>query len=405
MYFIYLDSKIIGTAKQIIAFFEQGIFDKRAVKVLIKKYKHASSQKIYQILAEQGITCVLVDYADLDNLEGRAVFYPFNAQSNCRAVANRNLLHIFITHGESNKVASIKPIIRIYDYVVTAGQAGIDRYLNHGIFFPADVAHRLLPLGDTFIGQTGLASPQREQQGDLTASSLGATEANPILDIAQGQDATNQPEAVLFFAPTWEGGISRENYSSLSFPTATIHYLLQACALYRLNKILIKPHPNTGHRDKLIFYCFLKQLCLTKPKHIEVVVFDRYIAFPPFKKRLLRHKLKFTQQLGQYSAPLAFCDISAVETQLLNENIPYYIFYFSPYQALFAQHNFANAYAKRALQLDAPTVSPLAVFSEKDKLALAELKAYNIDASISSQPKEARIAYLWDCIQAKRGVL
>ena len=30
--------------------------------------------------------------------------------------------------------------------------------------------------------------------------------------------------------------------------------------------------------------------------------------------------------LSAYSAKIAFCDISAMETQILNENIPYYLF-------------------------------------------------------------------------------
>ncbi|MDP4360951.1 hypothetical protein QR510_30430, partial [Escherichia coli] len=69
----------------------------------------------------------------------KIVFYLFNAQSNCRIVANRNLIHVFVTHGESHKLASVKPIIRIYDYVVTSGDVGIDRYLKSGIFTPFDI--------------------------------------------------------------------------------------------------------------------------------------------------------------------------------------------------------------------------------------------------------------------------
>lgn len=135
-YFIYLDSKIVGSALQICTFFENGVFDKNNTTILIKKYKHKSNKMIGNIFKNKVFNYRFVNENDLDNLESGVIFYPFNAQSNCRAVANRNLTHIFITHGESNKVSSIKPIIRIYDYVITAGQAGIDRYLTNNIFSP-----------------------------------------------------------------------------------------------------------------------------------------------------------------------------------------------------------------------------------------------------------------------------
>src|SRR5690606_6956186 len=121
---------------------------------------------------------------DLDGLREQTVFYLFNAQSNCRLVANRRLKHIFITHGESNKISSIKPITRIYDHVVMSGRLSLSRYYRSGLFDAHDYAtRRLVMMGDTFIGRTWLGS-------------VGRT-------------------PVLFYAPTWEGGLPAEDYSSL----------------------------------------------------------------------------------------------------------------------------------------------------------------------------------------------
>ncbi|HAZ3930178.1 TPA: hypothetical protein J1446_004567, partial [Escherichia coli] len=140
--------------------------------------------------------------ADYKLDKGKVVLYLFNAQSNCRLVANRSLVHIFVTHGESHKLASIKPIIRIYDYVVTSGNVGIDRFLKSGIFSPYDVqSGRIITLGDTFLG-----SNEFHYNFDSNA---------------------------LVYAPTWEGGVPEENYCSLQ--EVNINKIIDFC-----NRELIK---------------------------------------------------------------------------------------------------------------------------------------------------------------------
>lgn len=294
-YFIYLDSKIIGSALQICNFFDNGVFDKTTT-ILIKKYKHKSNKIIGNIFKKANLNFRFVNENDLDNLVKGIVFYPFNAQSNCRAVANRNLNHIFITHGESNKISSIKPIIRIYDYVITAGQAGIDRYLANNIFSQYDVDRgRIIPLGNTFIGKTGLAP------------------------VGMGQ-------GVVFYAPTWEGGIEKENYSSLSHIDMIAKTLIETANGYHINTIVIKPHPNTGHRIKDYINHIYKLARYLKNQQLQVVIFKPYLKTSWIQ--LLKYKnldITFVDNLAGYYAVVGFCDLSAVETQFLNENIPYYL--------------------------------------------------------------------------------
>ena len=127
-HYLYLDSKIVGTARQICVFFENGVFSPETT-VLLRYHKHLSQLKIVRYLRQHKIKFrYIYRMADLDKIECGTVFYPFNAASNTRLVANRRLKHIFVTHGESNKICSVKPIIRIYDIVCVAGQAGIDRF-------------------------------------------------------------------------------------------------------------------------------------------------------------------------------------------------------------------------------------------------------------------------------------
>lgn len=296
-YYIYLDSKIVGTAKQIATFFVDQIFSSTNTTVLIKKYKHKSAKQIANIFRQQNITYQFVLAEDLDKLENGIIFYPFNAQSNCRAVANRKLMHIFITHGESNKAASVKPIIRIYDYVFTSGQVGINRFLAYGIFSEYDVdVGRIIMVGDTFVGKTGLSS---------------------------------KGEKCIFYAPTWEGGIEQENYSSLAFWENLAERILFKQVKYQVNSVLIRLHPNTGYRLSIYQKHILSLVrILLKKENNNIILYEPNLSLSFWKKLELRKiGVRFVNELSQFQAVFAFCDISAMETQLVNENISYELFY------------------------------------------------------------------------------
>lgn len=293
-YYIYLDSKIVGTAKQIAAFFEEGIFSSDTT-VLIKKYKHKSAKQIAAIFKHYSIAYRFVSASDLDVLPKGIIFYPFNAQSNCRAVANRKLTHIFITHGESNKIASVKPIIRIYDYVLTAGQAGIDRFLVSGIFTQHDVdSGRIIVAGNTFIGQTGL-SPNGKK--------------------------------CILYAPTWEGGIEQENYSSLAYWQDVAGYIIQKSLKYQTDTVLIRPHPNTGYRIKQYQNYLFELIKLCRQQNLNVVVYQINLALSKWQQwKWKKYNVQFSGSLKDFQAVFGLCDISAMETQFLNEDIIYELF-------------------------------------------------------------------------------
>lgn len=365
-HFIYLDSKIIGTAVQICTFFANDVFDKNKTTILIKKYKHKSNKIIGNIFSKEKICHRFVNEADLDALTDGVIFYPFNAQSNCRAVANRNLTHIFITHGESNKVSSIKPIIRIYDYVITAGQAGIDRYLANNIFSQYDVdSGRIIPLGNTFIGKTGLA---------------------PV-GVGQG---------VVFYAPTWEGGIEKENYSSLSYVDKVAKILIEATQLYQTKTLVIKPHPNTGHR----LNSYIDHLCelakIIAKQSIQVIIFEPHFKIGFVQKLILKQLgIKFVDKLNEFSAVIGFCDISAVETQFLNEDIFYYLWVNQRGINNNSLLNFENYLSPHIIQ----TQSLLESSKILDRSYYQDLKNYVIYQYFSSIDISQRINYLVDKIK------
>lgn len=296
-YALYLDSKIIGAANQLVSFFEQGVFSLNNTIIYLKKYK-VSAKAYSELFEKAGIAYKFMKSSELDRLEGQIIFYAFNAQSNCRFVANRKLKHIFITHGESNKVASVKPIIRIYDHVVMAGKLSLERYYKSGLFDNHDYdTGRLIMMGNTFIGRTGFSSDSSK-------------------------------ENVLFYAPTWEGGLESENYSSLQSVNLVFSTIIQLSAQLKFKSIVVQAHPNIGHRDEKIKKNLIQFLLLLRKSSFQVYFQTNDIQLSWRAKYLLsRSGIIFVRGLNDFYATHALVDISAMESQCMAESIPYNIFY------------------------------------------------------------------------------
>ena len=65
-------------------------------------------------------------------------FYVNNAARNTHLVERRELTHVWLNHGDSEKPACYNPVHAIYDLLFAAGQAGIDRYARHGVHIPLE---------------------------------------------------------------------------------------------------------------------------------------------------------------------------------------------------------------------------------------------------------------------------
>ncbi len=291
MYYIYLDSKIKGTYDIVLSYFKNSVFDKEQVTILHRVYK--VNTKWTNIFYKERIKVLNIKrWKDLPSLANTTIFYMFNAQSNCRMVSYREATHIFIGHGESNKLASAKPIFRIYDYIAVAGSASIDRFLFQKIFTQCDVENeKFLKVGNKFIGE----APYRYVLNEKT----------------------------LLYAPTWEGGIEEENYSSLTSSLESFYLIIKYMKKYEYKKIIIQPHPNTGHRDKKYIQYLLAGIELLKNVGFEVYL--RPIKLPWISK--MRFKGSFLDSSYQENVSVAFCDVSAMEIQLLDKEIPTFVFF------------------------------------------------------------------------------
>ncbi|GAB3927744.1 hypothetical protein GCM10011575_10690 [Microlunatus endophyticus] len=130
----------------------------------------------------------------------RIAFYVNGIAENSTLVNYRNLTHVYLGHGDSDKELSVHPMHAMFDRVFVAGQAAIDRYSQAGVIIPEN---KFMIVG-------------RPQMADLDKA------VRPIGEI--------QPPRVLF-APTWRGYNAQTTLSSLPVGASIVRALLDRGAV------------------------------------------------------------------------------------------------------------------------------------------------------------------------------
>ncbi|MFE0510867.1 hypothetical protein [Streptomyces sp. NPDC058964] len=153
-----------------------------------------------------------VHLMNLDLSTVRVALYAANVGKNIHLLRVPTMKHVFIGHGDSDKLASVNPFSKAYDEVWTAGRAGRDRYAI------ADVGVRDDDIVE--VGRPQLA-PIRTWQG-----------------VPEGRVPT------VLYAPTWEGWDGNPGNTSIVLAGENIvKKLVKADPPVR---VLYKPHPFTG---------------------------------------------------------------------------------------------------------------------------------------------------------------
>ncbi|MEV0091514.1 hypothetical protein [Streptomyces sp. NPDC050738] len=145
----------------------------------------------------------------------RVALYAANVGKNIHLLRVPSMKHVFIGHGDSDKLASVNPFSKVYDEVWTAGRAGRDRYAL------ADVGVR-----DEDIVEVG--RPQ-------------------LAPIATWTGAPRRTVPTVLYAPTWEGW--DDNPGNTSLLLAGENIVKRLLAADRPVRVLYKPHPFTGTRS------------------------------------------------------------------------------------------------------------------------------------------------------------
>ena len=145
----------------------------------------------------------------------RIVFYVNQNAKNFQMFRYGRMWHVFINHGESDKMYMTTNQFKAYDFSFVAGDAAIDR-LSHKLW-DFDLATRAIAIGrpqaDHFAGELPYTADER---------------------------------TVVLYAPTWEGDRDAAAYGSIASHGVTLVRALLATGRHR---VIYRPHPRSGVVD------------------------------------------------------------------------------------------------------------------------------------------------------------
>jgi hypothetical protein len=146
----------------------------------------------------------------------RLVFYVNQNTRNFQMFRYGRMWHVFINHGESDKMYMTTNQFKAYDYAFVAGQAAVDRLSNK--LWGYDVATKAIPIGrpqaDHFAGEVPYPDDDR---------------------------------TVVLYAPTWEGDRPAAAYGSIASHGVALTEAVLASPAHRL---VYRPHPRSGVIDR-----------------------------------------------------------------------------------------------------------------------------------------------------------
>ncbi|MGI5425771.1 hypothetical protein [Streptomyces sp. CA-179760] len=185
-----------------------------------------------------------VHLMNMDLSTVRVALYAANVGKNIHMLRVPTIKHVFIGHGDSDKLASVNPYSKVYDEVWTAGRAGRDRYAI------ADVGVR-----DDDIVEVG--RPQ-------------------LAPIQTWQGVPDSRIPTVLYAPTWEGWDGNPGNTSVVLAGENIvKQLVQADPPVR---VLYKPHPFTGNVSKEAGAAHQRITALVRKAAAERAIDTRFVA-------------------------------------------------------------------------------------------------------------------------------
>lgn len=137
----------------------------------------------------------------------KIVIYVNNSSHNFQSLIARQMLHVHVNHGESDKICMVSNQVKAYDRVFVAGEAAVRRYRAGLIDFDAG---RLVRVG------------------------------RPQLDLRPTPVLPPSDRRTILYAPTWEGENASNNYSSV--PVYGPAVVAAALAVTDM-RVVYKPHP------------------------------------------------------------------------------------------------------------------------------------------------------------------
>lgn len=182
--------------------------------VAILCYQPATAECVSQ---ETDLKVILTpSYTDLreveDELKPKVILYPNQNYANYRILGLTDPEHVFISHGESDKIYMASNWVKVFNYFFVAGEASRDRLRKHVLNY--DVDARTIAIG----------RPQLDIQHDSPLEKLYG-------------------KITVLYSPTWEGGRRTMRYGSVVSHGVNIVSSLLADDRFR---VIYRPHPRTG---------------------------------------------------------------------------------------------------------------------------------------------------------------
>lgn len=150
-----------------------------------------------------------------DRLTPKVVLYPNQNYKNYAILGLTTAQHVFISHGESDKIYMASNWMKVFSYFFIAGEASRQRLSTYLLNY--DVDERTIEIGRP---QIDMPRP---------APSIQPTTRTTVL-----------------YAPTWEGGRPSMRYGSVATHGASILSGLLSDSSFR---VIYRPHPRTGVQD------------------------------------------------------------------------------------------------------------------------------------------------------------
>jgi hypothetical protein len=154
--------------------------------------------------------------AKLYELSPRVLLYANQNVRNFYPLRYSEAVHVFVSHGESDKAYMSQNTIKRYDLYFAAGQAAIDRISSKVTHY--DTSKRIIEIG----------RPQSLDQYELP------------------DDFIESPKKKVLYAPTWEGVTKATRYTSIVSHGQKIIQSLVESGEYQ---VTYRPHPLSGSRD------------------------------------------------------------------------------------------------------------------------------------------------------------
>ncbi|MEU3017292.1 glycerophosphotransferase [Nocardiopsis sp. NPDC007018] len=154
------------------------------------------------------------DLAALDLSAVRVALYPGNTGKNIHLIQRAEIKHVFVGHGDSDKLPSSNRVSRIFDEIWVAGRGGRDRYER--------VRHAIDDRDVVEVGRPQLVAVQGHRPPERRAV------------------------PTVLYAPTWEG-VDDNNYLT-SADTAGLELVERLVRGAEPVRVIYKPHPLLGRR-------------------------------------------------------------------------------------------------------------------------------------------------------------